>query len=84
MNLTERLKPRPASNKYANPPEEHPLKTFFRARGITQVALCELLRIHQSDLSMWLSGVKAIPLAIERRLKAVAGQILREEEKANG
>ena len=87
MNLTKRLKLKPASKKYTDQPEPHPLRAFFRAREITQVALCDLFnsqespkaRLHQSQLSLWLSGLQAIPLAIERRLKAVAEQILKEE-----
>ena len=56
----------------------HPLKEFFRGRGISQVKLAELLRkegfrgVHQSSLSRWLSGEPIKNQAIENRLQEIA------------
>ena len=63
--------------------DPHPLKSFFRSRGITQATLKTQLKIHQSELSMWLSGVKAMPSDIEARLNKIAKKIEQEEKKRN-
>jgi len=77
--ITEFLQspPRAKSPKQTEP---HPLRAFFRAREISQEALGKHLELHQSQLSLWLSG-RGMPDWVEEKLQAVADKILGEEEK---
>lgn len=79
MDINQLFKPRPRST-HTNTP--HPLKLFFRARGISQIAICKLLNLpglHQSSLSMWLSGKEPIPKRFEEKLQELSDEIIKSE-----
>ncbi len=88
MNLEE-LNPDPRQ-KLAGKFKPHPLKKFFRDHEIYQIKLCFVLnkygnlgyKIHQSQLSRFLSGVADMPKDVEQELEKIAKELTKQKFKA--
>jgi transcriptional regulator with XRE-family HTH domain len=42
-------------------PKVHPLRAWRLRHGMTQIELAKLLDIHQSNITFWETGVRALP-----------------------
>ncbi len=53
----------------------HPLKSFFKGAGITQIDLEQYTGISQSQISIFLSGQRAVPDDIEALLRQAEADV---------